>query len=68
MSFTNSSLRAVLGASKILSRPLFGHNLAALQAGFSTTTARDAINNVTVFGGGLMGAGIAQVKRVLSNY
>ncbi|XP_072392338.1 probable 3-hydroxyacyl-CoA dehydrogenase B0272.3 [Diabrotica undecimpunctata] len=32
-----------------------------LSRGFSTTTARNVIQNVTVIGGGLMGSGIAQV-------
>lgn len=61
MSMTHSSLRTVLGAAKVLNRPFFGRNLVALQACFSTSSSRDAINNVTIFGGGLMGGGIAQV-------
>ncbi|KAK9727500.1 3-hydroxyacyl-CoA dehydrogenase, C-terminal domain [Popillia japonica] len=32
-----------------------------IKRAFSTTTAKDAIKNVTVIGGGLMGSGIAQV-------
>lgn len=33
-----------------------------LKRSFSTTSAKNVINNVTVIGGGLMGSGIAQVK------
>lgn len=31
---------------------------------FSSTAVQNAIKNVTIIGGGLMGAGIAQVKKV----
>jgi hypothetical protein len=57
-------LQAAFNASTkfVLSRPLFYRNLGALQAGFCTSSNKTAaIKNVTVFGGGLMGGGIAQV-------
>jgi len=65
MSLANSGLRAALGATKFLNRPILVRNSVVLQAAFSTSSTRDAISNVTVFGGGLMGAGIAQVTKKL---
>ncbi|XP_031548880.1 hydroxyacyl-coenzyme A dehydrogenase, mitochondrial-like [Actinia tenebrosa] len=60
------SLQVAFSASSRLglSRSLLYKNLGATQVGFSTSSNKAAINNVTVFGGGLMGAGIAQVAAV----
>uniref|UniRef100_A0A6M2DCF3 3-hydroxyacyl-CoA dehydrogenase n=1 Tax=Xenopsylla cheopis TaxID=163159 RepID=A0A6M2DCF3_XENCH len=37
------------------------HTVSFIKRGFATSSVRNAINNVTVIGGGLMGSGIAQV-------
>ncbi|CAG9773138.1 unnamed protein product [Ceutorhynchus assimilis] len=42
-------------------------SLTLIKRSFSTTTARNVINNVTVIGGGLMGSGIAQVSAQSGN-
>lgn len=38
------------------------HTVSFIKRGFATSSVRNAINNVTVIGGGLMGSGIAQVS------
>lgn len=36
-------------------------SMGVIKRGFSTSTIKNTIKNVTVIGGGLMGSGIAQV-------
>lgn len=41
--------------------------MSLIKRSLSTTSARAAIKNVTIIGGGLMGSGIAQVIKIMNS-
>lgn len=45
---------------------IMASSFSLIKRSLSTSTARNAIKNVTVIGGGLMGSGIAQVKLIIN--